>query len=91
MPTQGQCWASRCSAPTGMHLISPPHVGSISAASSDDREAVVSAVAVKQGRPAGGEMRLAFMAGELIYANVRLRLRLIEPTRSYFLESEPAQ
>ncbi len=74
MPTQGQCWASRWSAPTGMHRKPPPHVGSISAASSDDREAVVPAVHVSQLWPAGGEMRLAVMAGESIYANVRLRL-----------------
>lgn len=31
-------------------------------------------VAVGQGWPAGGEIRLAVMVGELIYANVRLRL-----------------
>lgn len=35
---------------------------------------------LKQGWPAGGKILLAVMAGESIYANVRLRLRLIEPT-----------
>ena len=44
-------------------------VGSISSASSDDREAVVPAVATSQGWPAGGEIRLAVMAGESIYVN----------------------
>lgn len=36
--------------------------------------ALIAVVAVEQGRPAGGEMRVAVIAGELIYANVRLRL-----------------
>jgi len=35
---------------------------------------LITVVAVQQGRPAGGEIRLAVMVGELIYANVRLRL-----------------
>ncbi|BEE06865.1 hypothetical protein VAWG002_40610 [Aeromonas veronii] len=35
---------------------------------------MVAVVAVQQGRPAVGGNRLAVMAGESIYANVRLRL-----------------
>lgn len=36
--------------------------------------ALVAFVAVQQRRPAGGEIRLAVIAGESIYANARLRL-----------------
>ncbi|MGL5596740.1 MAG: hypothetical protein ACRDDA_01180 [Aeromonas sp.] len=46
------------------------------------------AVAVSQGRPAEGKMRLAFMAGELIYANVRLRLTA---NRTYELPPSPLE
>ncbi|MFV7562121.1 hypothetical protein ACNPAA_09905 [Aeromonas sp. PS2Canimalfood6] len=48
--------------------------GSISAASSDEREVLIAVVAMKQGGQPEGKIRLAVMAGELIYANVRLRL-----------------
>ncbi len=40
-------------------------------------------VSVSQRRPARGEIRVAVIAGELIYANVRLRLTA---NRTYGLE-----
>ena len=57
-----------------MNRILPPHVGSISEAESDDRDALVPVISVSQRQPARGEIRVAVIAGELIHANVRLRL-----------------
>jgi len=53
---------------------------------------LVAVVAVKQGGQLEGEVRLAVMAGESIYANVRLRLtanRTYEFTYDKLVSNEP--